>query len=176
VLDENINWGDFEFQAGALVTANFKSNFPYVAWRYSFLDLPEVRISGSAGIVYLSLEAGLLADGTVATQPPTSGTVDETVKASVPVPQVGLQIDWHLTRRLAVLLYSRQIYVNNIAGATGGIGETAMRLQWWYVKHAGLSFGLDKESIDLKSYDNGDTKAKFRYEVRGFSLYINFAF
>ena len=39
-----------------------------------------------------------------------------------------------------------------------------------------LRLGAEKESIDLKSYENGDTKARFRYEVRGFSLYFNFAF
>jgi len=175
ILDQDVEWGDFTFNAGGKVTASFKSDFPYLAWRYAFLDLPQVRISGSAGIVYLTLEASLLADGSV-TSPPASGLVDEEISASVPVPQLGLQIDWNVTKRLAVLLYSRQIYVNNIAGATGGIGETAMRMTWWYAKHAGITGGLDKESIDLKRYEDGDTQAKFRYEVRGFSLYLNFAF
>jgi hypothetical protein len=92
------------------------------------------------------------------------------------VPQFGLQIDWALTKRLAILMYNRQIYISNVAGITGGIGETAIRLNWWYAKHAGISGGLDKESIDLKSYQSGDTRARFRYEVRGFSLYLNFAF
>src|SRR6185295_12305212 len=115
IIDQDVEWGDFTFNAGGKVTASFKSDFPYVAWRYAFLDLPQVRISGSAGIVYLTIEASLLADGTVDTTPPTSGLVDEEVSASVPVPQLGLQIDWNISKRLAVLLYSRQIYVNNIA-------------------------------------------------------------
>lgn len=176
VLQQDVNWGDFVFKTGGFVTAKFNTNFPYAAWRYAFLDQQQVRISGSAGFVYLSMKAGLKADGTVDTTPPTTGEVDEEVSASVPVPQFGLQIDWILTKRMAVLMYLRQIYVKDIAGATGGIGETAIRWQWWYVKHAGVSLGLDKESIDLKRYDNGDTQAKFRYEVRGFSFYLNFAF
>src|SRR5437867_2454459 len=155
----------------------FESNFPYVAWRYSFLDLPQVRISGSAGFDYLSLETSLKANGNVTDQngTPEAGAVEEKVSVSAPVPQLGLQIDWALTRRLAVLLYSRQIYVN-MAGIDGGIGENAMRLSWWYSKHAGITGGLDKESIDLKSYESGDTRARFRYEVRGFSFYLNLAF
>lgn len=176
ILQEDVEWGDFTFNAGGFVTASFDTNFPYVAWRYSFLDLPQVRISGSAGIVYLTVEAALTADGTVSTTPPTTGEVEEKVSASVPVPQFGLQLDWALTKRMAVLMYVRQIYVNDIAGATGGIGETAIRWQWWYAKHAGISIGLDKESIDLKEYEDGDKQAKFRYEVRGFSFYLNFAF
>ena len=178
VLEEDVEWGDFIFQADGKVTAGFDTSFPYVAWRYSFLDLPEVRISGSAGIDYLIISASLSASGSV-TDPsgtPISGTVEEEASVSAPVPQFGLQLDWALSQRLAVLVYVRQIYINDIAGIDGGIGETAMRLQWWYAKHAGISVGLDKESIDLKSYESGGTRASFRYEVRGFSLYFNFAF
>jgi hypothetical protein len=179
VLEEDAEWGDFVFLADGEVAASFDTSFPYVAWRYAFLDLPQVRISGSAGINYLSISASLRASGNVTdnNEPPTpiAGTVDEEAKVSAPVPQLGLQIDWALTKRLSVLLYARQIYVN-AAGIDGGIGETAMRLAWWYSKHAGISGGLDKESIDLKSYETGDTRARFRYEVRGFSFYFNFAF
>lgn len=178
IIQQDVSWGDFVFLTNAKVTAGFESNFPYVAWRYSFLDLPQVRISGSAGFNYLTLETSLKANGNVTDQngTPVTGDVEESVSVSAPVPQLGLQLDWALTKRLAVLLYSRQIYVSNIAGIKGGIGENAMRLSWWYSKHAGITGGLDKESIDLKSYESGDTKARFRYEVRGFSFYLNFAF
>ena len=178
ILEQDVDWGDFTFLANGKVTSTFESNFPYAAWRYAFLDLPQVRISGSAGIVYLSLKTGLEANGNVQDQNggAVAGDVNETVSVSAPVPQFGLQIDWALNKKLAILLYMRQIYISDLAGIDGGIGESAARLQWWYVKHAGLSVGLDKESIDLKSYESGDTKARFRYEVRGFSLYLNFAF
>jgi hypothetical protein len=177
ILQEDVEWGDFIFLANGQVTAGFDTNFPYAAWRYAFLDLPQVRISGSAGINYLSIGASLEASGNVTDQngAPITGEVEEEVNVAAPVPQVGLQIDWALTKRLAVLLYMRQIYVN-IDKIDGGIGETAARLQWWYAQHAGISVGLDKESIDLKSYETGDTRARFRYEVRGWSFYLNFAF
>lgn len=108
--------------------------------------------------------------------PPTvfTGTVKEDVSVSFPVPQFGLQIDWALTRTLAVKMYMRQIYIN-AAGINGGISESAIRLHWWFIKNMGISGGIDKESIDLKEYDSGDVKARFRYEVRGWSFYLNFA-
>jgi hypothetical protein len=178
ILEQNVEWGDFIFDAGGEVKATFNTNFPYAAWRYSFLDLPQVRISGSAGFDYLSISTSLEASGNVTDNQgnAVSGLVKEKVSVSAPVPQFGLQLDWALTKRLAVLIYNRQIYVNNIAGITGGIGETALRLTWWYTKHLGVTGGLDKESIDLKSYESGDTKARFRYEVRGGSFYLNFTF
>ncbi|HET8947928.1 MAG TPA: hypothetical protein VFQ07_13180 [Candidatus Polarisedimenticolia bacterium] len=177
ILQDDVEWGDFIFQANGQVTAGFDTNFPYAAWRYAFLDLPQVRISGSAGFNYLSIGATLEASGNVTDMNgvPVGGEVSEEAKVAAPVPQLGLQIDWALSKRLAVLMYTRQIYVN-FSGINGGIGETAARLQWWYAKHAGISGGLDKESIDLKSYETGDTRARFRYEVRGWSFYLNFAF
>lgn len=180
ILEQDVEWGDFVFLANGRVTAEFKSSFPYAAWRYDFLQLPEVRISGSAGINYLTLETGLTAVGSAAdindpTMTPISGEVDESVSVSFPVPQVGLQLDWALTRRLAVRMYVRQIYIN-FADINGGIGETAAHFHWWCSKHFGISGGLDKESIDLKEYTSGDTRARFRYEVRGFSFYLNLAF
>jgi hypothetical protein len=178
VLEDDVTWGDFIFKQGASVTGRFESWFPYVAWRYTFLDLPQVRISGSAGFNYVGLKASLAAQGSVTDLggTPVTGAVDESVKVAAPVPQLGLQLDWALTRRLAVLVYTRQIYVDNIAGIKGGIGETAMRLHWWYAKHAGIGGGFEKESIDLKSYEKGDTRARFRYEVRGLTFYFTFAF
>ncbi len=178
VLEQDVEWGDFIFQANAKVTAGFDTDFPYVAWRYSFLDLPQIRVSGSAGIDYVTLSASLQATGNVTDKFGTliTGDVEEKVSVGAPVPQIGLQIDWALTKRLAMLLYVRQIYINNIEGIDGGIGDVAARLHWWYSKHAGISGGLEKQSIDLKSYESGDTRARFRYEVRGLSFYLNFAF
>ena len=176
VLQQDVEWGDFIFLANGQVNATFDTTFPYAAWRYAFLDLPQVRISGSAGIDYLTISSSLEATGNVtdAQGNPVNGFTKEKVSVSAPVPQFGLQLDWALNKRLSVLLYLRQIYIN-AAGINGGIGESAARLQWWYVKHAGVSFGLDKESIDLKSYESGDQRARFRYEVRGWSFYLNFA-
>ena len=177
ILQQDVEWGDFTFPADLQVNATFDTTFPYAAWRYAFLDLPQVRISGSAGIDYLTIGSSLEATGTVFDSQgnQVNGFTKEKVSVSAPVPQFGLQIDWALNRKLSVLMYLRQIYIN-AAGINGGIGETAARLQWWYVKHAGFSVGLDKESIDLKSYESGDQRARFRYEVRGWSGYFTFAF
>ena len=133
--------------------------------------------SKTAGIDYLGLEASLAANGNVtdANGVPVTGEVDEKVSISFPVPQIGLQLDWALTKRLALKFYNRLLYAN-FAGIEGSIGQSAIRFYWYFSRHAGINVGIDKDTIDLKKYTSGDTVARFRYVVQGPSLYFNFAF
>jgi hypothetical protein len=160
------------------VESEFKTQFPYVAWRYAFLHLEQVRISGSAGISYLGLSASIDATGNV-TQPPDptviSGTINEKVSINFPVPLVGLQLDWALNRLLMLTMYTRLIYIDAF-DLRGGISESAIRLHWYFTKHFGISGGWDKESIDIQEYTDGDKTARFRYEVSGMAAYLDFAF
>jgi hypothetical protein len=176
-IQEDIDWGDFVFEAGGRVAATFKADFPYLAWRWDFLQLDEVRISGSAGIDYLGLAATLEAEGNVTDQEgnAVSGKVSEEGSVRFPVPQLGLQVDWALTRRLMVKMYSRFMYVD-FADARGSIRESAIRLYWYFSKHVGIAGGIEQERIDLKEYVSGDSKAQFEYDVSGLTLYLATAF
>ena len=178
ILDQDITWGDFVAKAGAEVSAGFRSRFPYAAWRYDFIPLEKVRISGSAGITYLEITASLAANGNVFDlngNPIASGTARDSVLVTFPVPLFGLQVDWAMSKHLSAEVYNRLIYVN-LSGIRGGIQESALRIHWYFTKHFGFASGFDKESIDLKEYTSGDTKARFRYEVTGLSAYLDFAF
>jgi len=178
ILDQDVNWGDYTFGTNSDVTTEFKTQFPYVAWRYAFLHLEQVRISGSAGISYLGLSASLEGTGNV-TQPPDptviSGSVSQKASINFPVPQFGLQLDWALNRVLMLEMYLRTIYIDAF-DLRGGISESAIRLHWYFTRHFGMSAGLDKESIDIKEYTDGDKTARFRYEVTGLAAYFDFAF
>ena len=176
-LDQDVEWGDFVFQTNADVEAGFKVQFPYAAWRYSFLNLEQVRISGSAGISYLGLTAKLAANGNVTDSggTPITGEVDEEASINFPVPQFGLQIDWALNKQLMMEMYIRTIYIDAF-DMRGGIAESAIRLHWYYAKHFGVAAGIDKESIDVKEYRDGDKTYRFRYEVTGLGVYLDFAF
>jgi hypothetical protein len=175
-LEQDVEWGDFTFGATTDMETKFRTRFPYAAWRYSFLNLEQVRISGSAGISYLGLLASLEGNGNI-TGPsgPVAGSVKEEESIDFPVPLLGLQIDWALNKQLMVEMYIRTLYINGF-GLRGGISENALRMHWYYAKHFGVAGGIDKESIDIKEYKDGDKEARFRYEVSGFSFYLDFAF
>lgn len=177
-LDQDINWGDYTFGTGADVTTEFKTTFPYVAWRYAFLHLEQVRISGSAGISYLGLYASVDGTGQIAQPPgttPTSRSASEEASINFPVPLVGLQLDWALNRVLMLTMYTRLIYIDAF-DLRGGINETAIRLHWYFTKHFGMSAGIDRYNIDIKEYTDGDKQLKFNYDVSGGAVYLDFAF
>ncbi|MGH9870325.1 MAG: hypothetical protein ACREAA_19485 [Candidatus Polarisedimenticolia bacterium] len=176
-IEEDVDWGRFEFDAGAEVTSTFDADFPYLAWRWDFLQDPRVHISGSVGIIYLGVEASLEATGGV-TDPngvPITRTVNEEASVQFPVPQIGLQVDWAVGKRVLIKLYSRLIYVD-FADIRGAVGEQAIRFYWYFSRHVGFAVGLETARIDLKEYVSGDTKSKFDYNVSGLTFYIATAF
>lgn len=180
VLEEDVQFGDYLFETGSNVTAKFNSGFIYAAFRYDFLHLEQIRISGSAGITWLDMGVGLQGEATHTNpnDPSESLTesVDERVSVGLPVPMFGMNMDWALTRRLVLRTYSRFFRIN-VSSVNGSLFETGIRLNWYFAKHFGMGVGYDRTDlkIDDVSLGNGD-KGKFDYAISGFGLYFNLAF
>ena len=177
ILDQDINWGDHTFLANGEVDAKFATTFAYAAYRHDFLRLDQVHISGSAGFAYLRLGTGLSASGNVLDQngDPVSGSFSQDVSVSFPVPLVGLQLDWKLTKHTAIQMYFRTLYVD-ASGFAGGIRESAIRYEWYATRHFAIGGGFDNYNISLRKYTTGDFTARFEYDVRGFEGYLKMAF
>lgn len=175
-LTEDVTWGDYTLQSGALVTGAFDSRFPYLAYRYDFLQEDKVRISGSAGLSYLSLEPSLSGNGgVIGPDGPITGAYELKESVSFPVPLVGMRLDWVLHRRLTTEWFVRFFRIN-AAGFNGGMRESSVRLKWHFSKNVGAALGFDSTSIDIKEFDTGDATAKFNYDITGVSLYLTLAF
>lgn len=177
IIDQDITWGNKIIQAGGSVSTELRTEFPYVAWRYDFLQVDKVRISGSAGISYMGIKTSLAASGTITdlNGVPVPGNLDRDFSINFPVPQIGLQLDWALSRSLALRMYTRLLYVD-FSTFRGNISSRAIRLYWYMTKHFGLSAGLEQQSIDIKQYVSGDAKMRLRYEISGLAGYLSFAF
>jgi hypothetical protein len=176
-IEQDVTWGEFTIAEGSFVKATWDSNFPYAAYRYAFLPEEKVKISGSAGISFVGIGPKLEADGGV-TGPdgPVVGHFSKEEDVAFPVPLIGLRLDWAIRDRVELMTFTRFFYLNYESIFKGGMRETALRLTWDFSKHVGVAAGYDSTSVRLKEYDTGDYKAKFTYDITGFSAYLTLAF
>jgi hypothetical protein len=178
IIDQDITWGGNTYQAGANVTAEFNTAFIYGAYRYDFLNEDKIRLSGSAGLSWVDLGTGLKGNGTYTppTGPPVTGDFNSSESIGLPVPLIGFNIDWAVAKGLVVRSYNR-FFRMNLKGINGGMYESGIHLNWYFIKNLGIGFGFDRTEIKLKEYElsNGNN-IKFDYVVSGFGLYATLAF
>lgn len=177
-IDQDIQWGDNDIQAGAELTAKFNTGFIYAAFRYDFLHVEQVHISGSAGLTWLELSTGLSGTGTYTPVggAPITGSFNKEGSVGAPIPMVGLNLDWALARRLVVRGYGRFFRIN-ISEFNGGLFESGIRLNWYFAKHFGLGLGYDRTDLRINELKVGDGNiVKANYGFSGFGLFINLAF
>ena len=175
VIDQDLTWGDYTFQAGGQMTAKFRSEFIYCAYRYDFLNVEKVHIAGSAGLSWTQLSASLIGEGNaVGPNGPIAGEFESKSSIGAPVPLIGLNVDWAITKRLILRSYSR-VFGLNLSTVKGNVFESGLHLNWLFVRHFGLGVAYDKNEIRIKEFKTGDNKGKFDYRVTGLGLNLNFA-
>jgi hypothetical protein len=180
VLDDDITFGDYTFLAGGEAAAKFSTQFIYAAFRYDFLHEDKIRISGSAGMTWLRVKISLVGDGSFVLDPNGDPVTDEVFRKAestgAPVPMVGLNLDWALTRRLVLRTYTR-FFKLNLDKFNGGLGEAGIRLNWYFVKNFGLGLSYDRTDLDVKELKIGEGNVlKAGYTVNGIGLFANLAF
>jgi hypothetical protein len=177
IIDQDVQWGEFTLLANADVQVDFGTAFYYAAYRHDFLQLEQVHISLSAGFAYLDLTAGLAASGNVEDQNgnAVSGEVERRADVAFPVPLLGLQLDWKLTKHTAIQMYTRLLYID-YQDFAGGIRESAINYEWYFTRHFGIGGGYSSYQVNIKRYDTGDYTARFDYDVQGLDLYLKMAF
>ena len=177
-LDRDVDWGDHTFHAGGDVTSHFGTQFMYAAFRYDFLHEDKIRISGSAGATFLRLVASLQAQGGLVTDVdgnPVATDFESKVSAVAPVPMVGLNLDWALTKRLVLRTYTR-FFRLNLDKFNGGLSESGIRLNWYFIKNFGMGLGYDRTELTIKELKVDTNIVKAGYIVTGIGLYFDLAF
>ncbi|HUK63334.1 MAG TPA: hypothetical protein VLV15_08375 [Dongiaceae bacterium] len=176
-IDSDVSFGRYTFHAGATVEGRFASRFIYAAYRYDFFHEDRVRISGSAGISAERLVAGMSATGNITDEngQAVSGEASQEAKLPLPIPLLGLQLEWALAPRIALQSYSRYIALN-YAGIRGSQTVSAVRLYWYFSRNLGIGTGFDKVAISMPQYRTGDYTARFDYNIQGWSFYLRGAF
>ncbi len=173
LTDDNVTFRDYTFVAPIQIEGSIDSSFPYAAYRYDFLALDQVKISGSAGISYIDLAASLAASGNII-NPGETEPVYQYKKAEIsigmPVPLVGLQLDWAVSKRNVIVFSGRMIYAN-FSGLRAQITNNS--LHWYYhaTKHFAFGAGIDRIAINIPSYEKDNEYATFNYNLTGAAIF-----
>jgi hypothetical protein len=176
VNPETFTWGEYTFNEGNTLDGKLDSSFTYAAYRYDFLSEPRVRISGSAGVSYIDMSPSLSGTGTVGTPDgEQTGTFSTSTSLKLPVPLLGLQLNWALGKQWEIQWFARFLFIN-MPDLSGGVSESTLRGKWHFTKHLGAALGYDREEITLRRYKNGDQVLKGGYSIRGWSAYLTMAF
>jgi hypothetical protein len=173
----DFTFGDYTFHAGARIEGSFASQFLYTAYRYDFLQEDKVRISGSAGISAERLAAGVTttAGATDSNGNAVSGEVAQSAQLSLPVPLVGLQLDWALSPKFELQTHSR-LFALDYNNFRGSQVDSAVRLFWFFHRNASVGAGYDKLSINMPQFSSGGQTMRFAYDIGGLSLYLRGSF
>jgi hypothetical protein len=177
VIAEDVQFGKYTFQTGAQVEAFFGSQFGYLAYRHDFLQHDDVRLSGSFGFSNTKLSARLSSEGGVLdeNQQPVAGGRTVEGKFGLPVPLLGFQVDWALSKRSDIQFFSRIIFIN-LPDIRGGMSQNTIRYHYWVVRNAALGVGYDGIRCALQKYRNDDYTLRANYGIQGFTLYLRGAF
>ena len=81
-----------------------------------------------------------------------------------------------MTKRLVVRTYTRFFHLN-LDKFNGGLHESGIRLNWYFIKNFGMGLGYDRTDLDMKELKvENDNIIKANYIVNGVGLYFNLAF
>ena len=80
-----------------------------------------------------------------------------------------------MTKGLVFRSYYR-FFRLNAQGIDGGMYESGVHMNWYFIKNLGLGVGWDRTEIRLNSYNSGNNTLKADYTVSGLGLYATLAF
>ncbi len=175
-IDRDIDFGDTTFLVGARVTATIDSQFIYAAYRYDFIRAERLRFSGSAGLSWLTMSAGLSATGNF-TGPGGSGSGSGSQEAGIsfPVPLFGLALEGDISKRIIGSVYARGLWLSS-GDLKGVYLESGIAADWYFTRNFGMGLGYDLTSIHIEGANDGDLQAEFDYSFHGPRVFLSFAF
>ena len=176
-IDRNIAWGDYTFQAGAVVDSKTKFQIYELAYEYAFWRTPDVEISGSLGVHYMKLSQQLsgqatLTDANGATSVAAFSRKENSVP--VPLPVLGLRAAWAFAPQW-VLEGQGQIFKADISGYDGRVTDLRAGVTWMFSRNFGAGLGYNRFITTVEtSKERFDGRIRLGYS--GVQLYLTGTF
>jgi hypothetical protein len=161
VLDEDVHWGDYTFNAGSRTEFKHKYQVNELAYEYAFMRQPSYELSASIGVHYSKTNIQLSGDATITDGDGNVTNVSGATKANslpAPLPVVGLRGGWVMAPQW-YLDAQVQFFKVNIDGYDGRWTDLRVGATWMFSQHFGLGLGYNRFStnvdVDRDSFTGG---------------------
>jgi len=165
----NIDIGDQDFPVGATVGLDTKTEIFDLNYRWSFVHTPQVELAAVLGLYGGTFKYDFAAVGTVNG---TQRTYNKSVSTTIPLPVIGLSVDWYLDPRWRVSAMG--------AGIKADIGDVnghayVLSLSTDYMVWRNLGFGARYGYTDISAdVSKSDFNGNLGVKLNGVSLYARF--
>ena len=164
VLEEDIEFGDITFPAGAGVAANFNMRMMILNYMQTLIENEQWDVAGSLGLHYFHFATDLETVG--------PGDVDLEARASAPapLPMIGLDALYRASPqwRFGAKAEGLAISIGDYSGRWVDLGLTA---EYFPAPHWAVGIGLSDLTIDL-SADSDKLLGKLEYEQVGLRWFV----
>jgi hypothetical protein len=175
-LDEDIQWGDVIYEAGATVNSKAKIQMLNIIYKYSFFNNGKVTFGLNGGVSSLWSNLTLSGEGTISGGgEEVSGTIAESSKVIFPIPVIGVHFDMTLTKRL-IWRAEGNFFAASISGYDGNINVLSTSIAYFPTRNVGVGAGFASNLYTVtKGGDNGG-EVRVRYGFSGVTAFVQFAF
>ena len=165
-LNDPIDWGDYQFQANAEVTAKNRLSVYELGYEYAFLRKPTLELAGSFGIHFTKASLALsgMATPILSTGQTSSFQVDKTASVPAPLPVLGLRAGWAFAPHF-LLAGQVQVFDFSYNAFHGHWTDFNVGLKYLFNSHIGIGIGYDDFSTNLslsKNSFNGRLKLGYK--------------
>lgn len=139
-IDRDITIGDSTFNLNTIVKSSFKTETFIVTYSYMFHSHDEIDLGISAGLHVNKIDLLLEAP---------AANVYEKQKILIPLPVIGIFLNYDLTSRLSVN-YQMRSFVLNYDKFRGNLIDTKLTFEHHTFENFGFEFGFNRKSTDLE--------------------------
>jgi len=138
-IDRDINWGDQVIHVNTSVTGDLSTDILQLRYTYYFFENDDFELGAGLGIYGMNVGASLRADAI---------GVNESFKAPVPLPVVGVQGAWAFAPRWQLLGAAQFFFMKleNIGSTdeiNGGIIDVLLGVEYELMQHVGVGTCFD---------------------------------
>lgn len=161
-LAEDITFGDQTFFAGSRLDTEFNTKVLKLAYRYNFVADYRTKIGTSLGFHTMEIQTSLNA-ATLA--------VDESFRATVPLPVLGLFWEYSLSPSWK-LLSSIEVLQVDIGFGRGYVSDTRLTIEHDLFENFGWGFGYNGFKLDATIEGEDRLTGRVQYDFQGLMLFL----